>query len=101
MWCIKTQVGGLGLALISAFVPTLGFPYWLHVGGLIVGVVLFLWPVVGYGWNELRNASLTANLFYGFCALLAISIWGMSWWIAPPVTARSPSPAPSPNPLQL
>jgi hypothetical protein len=57
--------------------------------------------VVGYGWNELRNASLSAKLFYGSCALLAITIWGMSWWIAPRVSAGAPSPAPSPNPPQL
>lgn len=97
---VKTQLSGVGLALISAFLPTLGFSYWFQVGALILGVILLLWPLVAYGWNALRNMSPALTLFYSGCAFVAVGIWVMAWWNAPPtMPIASPSPLPGPSKL--
>ncbi len=102
MW-IKTQLSGVGLTLISAFVSTLGLPYWVHVCGFVVGLVLFLWPMLTIYWIAFLHAPRRLKVFLICCGVLATSIWGMSWRITPNVAAlrTTESEAASPSSPQL
>jgi hypothetical protein len=99
----KTQASGTGLTLVSALAPTLGIelPYWARLGGVALGMVMLVWPVLAHGWNEFRGATLTLKIFLVCCAIAVAGIWGMAWWIAPIRTvapATVPHPAPTPMP---
>jgi hypothetical protein len=101
----KTQASGTGLALVSTFAPTLGFevPYLLRLGGVVIGVVMLIWPAITFAWDhfQVRQMSLALKMFLVCCSIPVASIWGMAWWIVPAKTAVvvAPPQAATPTPV--
>jgi hypothetical protein len=95
MW-LKTQASGTGLTLMSALAPTLGFelPYLIRAGGVVVGVIMFIGPMVSYGWNQFCAASFALKLFLVCSTIPVVAIWGTYWSIVPGKTTVAVLPPP-------
>jgi hypothetical protein len=57
-WSPKIQVSGTGLALVSSFAPTLGIeiPYAVRVTGVLIGILMVVWPASVYVFSLIRRA---------------------------------------------
>lgn len=68
----KVQASGLGLALLSGFLPTLAFgiPYDVKIAGVAAGTVLLVWPLWITLFSAIKNRNLARKVGLGEAAQL-------------------------------
>jgi hypothetical protein len=56
-WFPRIQISGTGVAIVSAFGPTLGIdiPYWLRLGAFLVGIAMIVAPFFPYAAHHIKQ----------------------------------------------